>query len=86
MIVKKFHAWRNARGSGGTTLDSSCSQEHPDLKKKLYIIIKFFLFVYPFKKNYEHPQIKKNKKIICSTFKQKKKKKKKAQKIFWIEI
>ena len=33
--------------SGGTTLDLGCSQEHLDLKKKLYIIIKKKLFVYP---------------------------------------
>ena len=34
--------------SGGATLWSGCSQEHPDLKFFfLYIIIKFFLFVYP---------------------------------------
>ena len=38
--------------SGDATLESGCSQEHPDLKKKmiLYIIIKIFLFVYPLKK------------------------------------
>ena len=37
----------SSKSSGGATLWSGCSQEHPDLKKKnLYIIIKFFLFVY----------------------------------------
>ena len=51
----------NLAFSGDTTLESGCSQEHPDLKKKkLYIIIKFFLFVYPLKKKKkeEHPQSK----------------------------
>ena len=37
--------------SGDATLVPRCSQEHPELgEKKLYIIIKFFLFVYPLKK------------------------------------
>ena len=71
--------------SGGTTLSSGCSQEHPKLKKKkniyiyIYIVIKFFLFVYPLKKKLGTPSskikntLKKKKKIICFTFKPKKK-------------
>ena len=35
---------------GGATLESGCSQEHPDLKKNIYIIIKKNLFAYPLKK------------------------------------
>ena len=42
-------------------------------KKKLYIIIKFFLFFYPLKKNKEHPQINKKSLFVLLSSKKKKK-------------
>ena len=46
--------------NGGATFRPRCSQEHPDLKKKkkLYTIIKKYIFVYLKKKIEEHPQPK----------------------------
>ena len=61
-------------GSGGATYRSGCSQEHPDLKKKIKKKLYLIHIRNTLNQKIRNTLELKKKKIICSTFKPKKKK------------